>query len=218
MTISIYQINLERDTERVAFLGLDQLAKLYGKTAINGSIYEEVFFGDVEAATLEDVFGIFNLRHPEGYTGRSMSVSDVVEIIGDSEMRGCFFCDTVGFKKVEFTLGKEQLITMFRPEWGLYPKDSRPRIYWGARADIHNGMVKLPLDRQSFTTAPDVEEAEKKKFVTWVGTEAMPQLNQRVNSHDIAHIELSSSDGSYFCLAEGRGNGAFLYIGAYTQE
>lgn len=218
MKISIYQINLEKDTERVAFLGLDQLQKLYGKTAINDSIYDEVFYGDVDAESLEDVFEIFNLRHPEGYTGRSLSVSDVVEIIDGSDKTGCFFCDTVGFQKVQFELGKGPLLTMSRPEWGLYPQDFRPRIYWGARAIITDGVVDLLPDRQSFNTATDVDKAEKDEFVAWVDKQALPYLNQRVKARDTAHIEFASRDDRYFCVAEDRSSGGYLYIGAYTRQ
>ena len=218
MTISIYQINLERDTERVAFLGLDQLARLYGKTAINGSIYDEVFYGDVDAETLEDVFGMFNLRHPEGYTGRSLSVSDVVEIIDGSDKNGCFFCDTVGFQEVQFELGKEPLITMSRPEWGLYPQKFRPRIYWGARAIITSGVVDLLPDRQSFTTHPSVDKDEKAEFVAWLDKQALPYLNQRLKERDTAHVEFASRYNRYLCIAEDRSSGGYLYIGAYTRK
>ena len=69
------------------------------------------------------------------------------EVIDGAEQTGCFFCDTVGFKKVKFELGKEPLITMSRPEWGLYPQNFRPRIYWGARAIITSGVVDLLPDR-----------------------------------------------------------------------
>lgn len=43
---------------------------------INAGSYELVFDGDLPAQTAEDVFRIFNLKHPNGYRGRSMSVSD----------------------------------------------------------------------------------------------------------------------------------------------
>ena len=45
---------------------------------------------------------MFNLDHPKGYKGRSLSVSDVVEIIGADGESTYNFCDTVGFQKVNF--------------------------------------------------------------------------------------------------------------------
>ncbi len=61
------------------------------------SEYELVYDGEIEGSNLEDVFFAFNVNHPEGYTGRSMSVSDIVEINGTY-----YFCDAFGFKKLHF--------------------------------------------------------------------------------------------------------------------
>lgn len=218
MLISIYQINLEKDMERVAFSGLEQLKRLYGKEAIDGSIYEEVFYDEVDAETLEDVFGMFNLNHPEGYKGRSLSVSDIVEVIDGGEHTGSFFCDNVGFKEVAFEHGKRPLITMSRPEWGLYPGNYRPRIYWGARAIISDGGVDLLPDRQSFTANPSVSRDEKDEFTAWLDKQALPFLNQRVKERNTAHVEFKSRDDRYLCIAEDKSSGGYLYIGAYTRK
>ena len=67
------------------------------KEEIKLSEYELVFDGEVEGSDIEDVFFLFNVNHPEGYTGRSMSVSDIVEINGTY-----YFCDAFGFKKLLF--------------------------------------------------------------------------------------------------------------------
>lgn len=51
----------------------------------------------------EDLFMRFNIKRPKGYGGRSMSVSDMVEITSD-EGEGWteyYFCDAVGFKRLE---------------------------------------------------------------------------------------------------------------------
>lgn len=107
---------------------------------------------------------------------------------------------------------------VFRPEWGLYPQGFRPRIFWGARAIITDDTVDLLPDRQSFNTETDVDKDEKDEFVAWVDKQALPYLNQHVKKHDTAHIEFASRDGRYFCVAEDRGSGGYLYIGAYTQN
>lgn len=218
MKIRIYQIDHEKDTERVEFLNLKQLQKLYGSSAINGRIYQEVFCGEVTADTLDDVYGMFNLKPPWGHAGRFMSISDIVEIMDDPERNGYYFCDRVGFPKVDFTPGKGSSIITFRPEWGLYPQDFRPRIFWGARAIITEDTVDLLPDRQSFNTAVDVDKPEISMFLAWANKRALPYLNQLVKKHDTAHIEFASQDGSYFCVAEDRGSGGYLYIGAYTQN
>ena len=103
MNIRIYQINLERDLNRVAFCSHDQLEKYQGSNEIDSKIYDKVYEGAVEASGLEDVYRVFNLEHPPEYRGRSLSVSDIVEVIdgGDAEP-GFHFCDSFGFQKVDF--------------------------------------------------------------------------------------------------------------------
>ena len=103
MKIRIYQVNLGRDEKRVAFMGIDEREHFLESRNIDSSIYDCVFSGDVDCNNLEDVFQKFNIDHPDGYTGRSLSVSDVVEIV-DAETvdKGFYYCDNVGFSKVEF--------------------------------------------------------------------------------------------------------------------
>lgn len=150
MKIKIYQVNMDRDEKRVAFENLDRLESQ--NLPIDSSIYDTVFDGEVDGDTLEDVFRIFNIERPEGYQGRSLSVSDIVEVVEPPRVvgtiettsgpvstyqftdyaayvakqeilrdqdrdfvardcfdrdiytmeRGCYFCDSVGFQKVDF--------------------------------------------------------------------------------------------------------------------
>ena len=103
MNIRIYQVNLGRDEKRVAFQGLDALEHFNGSKELDCGIYDCVFSGEVDCKGLENVFQIFNNDRPEGYKGRSLSVSDVVEIIEAKDVEpGFYFCDYVGFKKVGF--------------------------------------------------------------------------------------------------------------------
>lgn len=103
MQIKIYQIDMERDKNRVAFINFNSLSKFQDTDQINSSIYDCVFSGVVECKSLEDVCRIFNIDLPNGYKGRSLSVSDVIEVIeSDSIKNGFYFCDSVGFKKVNF--------------------------------------------------------------------------------------------------------------------
>lgn len=61
MDIKIYQINLSRDDDRVAFLGLSQLDKFQESSKVNSEIYDKVFEGAVEADTLEGVYQDFTM-------------------------------------------------------------------------------------------------------------------------------------------------------------
>lgn len=101
MDIKIYQINLSRDDDRIVFLGRSQLERFQESAEVNSGIYDKVFEGAVEADTLEGVYQMFNCDCPDGFRGHSLSVSDVVEIVGDKDA-GFYFCDSIGFQRVEF--------------------------------------------------------------------------------------------------------------------
>ena len=91
----IYQINSDKDTERVKFRGFDELE--YIGVKVNPEIYNCVFVGELPETDLEDMFARFNtVGHPD-YIGHSMSVSDV--LVNEN---GAYFCDNIGFKKIEF--------------------------------------------------------------------------------------------------------------------
>ena len=103
MDIKIYQINRTRDVDRIKFLGLDNLKDFRGIQDINSRIYDMVYQGSVEAGDLEDVYRMFNTEHPLDFEGHSLSVSDVVEVVeGPGMSPGFYFCDCIGFQRVEF--------------------------------------------------------------------------------------------------------------------
>ena len=101
--VKIYQINSDRDKNRVIFAGSDYLMKNEPALNIDASIYDEVFSGELDTKEPEKLFAQFNLeRHPL-HRGHSMSVSDVI-VTED----GAFFCDSVGFKRIRFDESKTQ--------------------------------------------------------------------------------------------------------------
>lgn len=103
MDIRIYQINMERDGNRVAFMEYEALPKFQGAQEPNPKIHDKVYDGSVDCSNLEDVYRKFNLDHPAEYRGRSLSVSDIVEVVkADGVEKGFYFCDTVGYKKISF--------------------------------------------------------------------------------------------------------------------
>lgn len=104
MKIKIYMIDIEKDEKRLAFTCFETAARIRGTEEIDASIYDCVFSGEVDCDGLEDVYSMFNGDdRPGEYRGRSLSVSDVVEVL-DSDIikEGFYFCDTFGFKPVEF--------------------------------------------------------------------------------------------------------------------
>lgn len=103
MKINIFQIDGDRDEHEVMFVSYDSIGNFQGTREVQSEIYNKVFNGEVECSTLEDVYKMFNTNHPAGYAGRSLSVSDIVQVWdgGDEEV-GFYYCDSIGFRKVEF--------------------------------------------------------------------------------------------------------------------
>ena len=109
MEIKLYQINMSRDEKGLAFMNYAFVKEHTRTDRIDQRIYDCVFDGEVDCKSLESVFALFNFRHPEGYRGRSLSVSDVVEVIkSDHVPKGQYFCDSIGFKEVMFGPKKEK--------------------------------------------------------------------------------------------------------------
>ena len=113
MKITIYQINMDRDVNRVAFESLEHLSKYQGSSEVDSSLYDRVYAGEVDCTDLEDVYQMFNLNHPKDYLGRSLSVSDIVEVEDSVEVVGIVeqpegeehrFCDFL-----EYTTYQDQL-------------------------------------------------------------------------------------------------------------
>ena len=47
MNIRIYQVNMKRDTNNVAFMRYELLEKLQGSQSVDSKIYDKVFVSDV---------------------------------------------------------------------------------------------------------------------------------------------------------------------------
>ena len=70
--------------------------------------YTMVYDEPLATDDLDEIFYIFNCRHPQNYCGRSMSVSDLVELYDDNESI-YYYCDTTCFipVKIQTPLCKE---------------------------------------------------------------------------------------------------------------
>ena len=103
MKIRIYQINNERDDLNVAFLNLENLQHIQGSKELESRIYDQVYEGKVDCKSLENVYEKFNIDFPSDFHSRSLSVSDVVEVVESDEVKkGFYFCDSIGFERVDF--------------------------------------------------------------------------------------------------------------------
>ena len=105
----VYQLSLSgTKTVPFAFRGIDQLHKA-GYQQPPAADYQLVYDGEIccplvqeEKMVLERIFRLCNDTFPAGYTGHSLSPSDVVELYGE-EGRRYFYCDTNGFVPVQFS-------------------------------------------------------------------------------------------------------------------
>ncbi len=109
MKITIYQIIPELDQDRLMFMPLSYFQKT-GYPSPPAEIYESVFCGETEVATPEEIYRIFNRKDEAdacylekiGFTGHSMSVSDILEIQHSPGESRFYFCDTFGFSQIAF--------------------------------------------------------------------------------------------------------------------
>lgn len=108
MIIAIYQIAMERDVKRLAFQSLEHITSA-SDGRVPAELYDCVFAGEVTVETLEDIFYVFNVAHPSGYKGRSLSVSDVVEISHTSGGIEFYYCEPIGFKRIRFEKDRAKL-------------------------------------------------------------------------------------------------------------
>lgn len=103
MYINIYQIDEVKDENRLSFESYEKAIKTAGK--IDPKIYKKVFSGKVECNNLESVFTLFNLNPPLDHQGHSLSVSDIVEVTekssSDNPSVGFYYCDNIGFKRID---------------------------------------------------------------------------------------------------------------------
>lgn len=106
MFIKLYQINMSRDKARMCFESMEFI-NAYCET-IHPESYDEVFKGIVDCNNLEDVYRMFNADDRPGTDQfRSLSVSDVVAVCDpDTDDERYYFCDSIGFKEIEFDASK----------------------------------------------------------------------------------------------------------------
>lgn len=107
MKIRVYQIDGLIDNEHYLFAPYSIAIK---KGGVKPEIYKLVYDGGIERNSLEGVFEALNcdiaaLEKPEGYKGRSLSMSDIVEVIteGNSSFH---YVDRFGFQKINFNSSK----------------------------------------------------------------------------------------------------------------
>ena len=109
MKITLYQMIPEFDTDRLIFMPLRHIKSAYGDE-FPAHLYESVYSGEFDTERLDYIFYIFNQAFPDDYRGRSMSVSDVVEVIKSPTESVFYYCDlSCGYPEIEFDKQKAML-------------------------------------------------------------------------------------------------------------
>ena len=102
MRIRVYQVDGEKDRLGLKFRDYNTALKKAGR--IDPSIYRTVYDGQADCRGLEDVFMMLNRDPPLSFRGHSMSVSDVAEVVemrDGEEEPGFYYCDSVGFRRLD---------------------------------------------------------------------------------------------------------------------
>lgn len=102
--VRIWQLKPDSDFE-LRFRSYDEILKACGEPSIQN--YEAVYDGELETNDLEAIYTKFNVNHPDGFCGHSLSISDVVELYDDSSSE-FHYVDRIGFKEIEFNSNEQE--------------------------------------------------------------------------------------------------------------
>jgi hypothetical protein len=191
-TFEIYQVKDGDETRDFRFETLERL-KAAGRSVERGN-YEQVCAGTFERGnttateTLNALFEQFNLSLPQSYTGRSMSVSDIV-ILRNEESVAAYYVDHFGFEEIpEFLTdtqdrATEQAVYKYystqRPvDIGTFPKGENSPVQivnFDKREAVENGLFQAwgyleyaapltekQIDDYELKAAPDNPDEQEK--------------------------------------------------------
>ena len=96
--IRIWQLKPGVDI-RIKFIGYDELLERFGEPVPEN--YQAAYDGTLDTNDLEEIYAKFNVEHPEGFTGHSLSMSDVVELYDEAGSE-FHYVDRFGFKQIGF--------------------------------------------------------------------------------------------------------------------
>ena len=102
--VRIWQLKSDSDFD-LRFRSYDEIQNSYGEPGIGN--YEAVYDGELDTNDLEAIYSKFNMDHPVGFKGHSLSISDVVELYDDSGS-AFHYVDRIGFKEIEFGSNEQE--------------------------------------------------------------------------------------------------------------
>lgn len=118
--ITIFQAPFASLIESGAWKRIHSMSFSTDPENVPAEYYLPVFNGEIEASPqpdefrtlsiLERVFQIFNLEHPAGYCGRSLSVGDVIKLEGKY-----YLCRPIGFLECRFASSSDNSASLTPP-------------------------------------------------------------------------------------------------------
>ncbi len=146
---AIYQITDTSRNRRDLFSGTHFL-QMYGRE-VDALGYELIYHRQLNSEkpeTLDDIWLEFNTNHPEGYRGRSVSISDVILMRQNGDIRA-YLVDDVGFKELPYFLQEREkslVVKAMIHDRGVVNENSS-----GIYVEQHEGPWKT-MDMQELNT------------------------------------------------------------------
>ena len=112
---ALYQLNTESKDVPYEFMGMD-FVKNHGME-VTAADYKCVYSGILhDSVSLDELYSIFNQNHPADFKGHSMSVSDVVIVNRDGDMKA-YYVDSFGFADLpDFARQRQEMLGIESPE------------------------------------------------------------------------------------------------------
>jgi hypothetical protein len=95
----IYQLKPDVDI-RMKFIDYDEMVKRFGEP--NPENYDVVYDGQIETNDPGKIFDKFRLERPQGFSGHSPSISDVIELY-DQDGKTFFYVGKSKFPQIDFS-------------------------------------------------------------------------------------------------------------------
>ena len=112
---ALYQLNTESKDVPYEFMGMD-FVKDHGME-VTAADYKCVYSGILhDSVSLDELYSIFNQNHSADFKGHSMSVSDVVIVNRDGDMKA-YYVDSFGFADLpDFVRQRQEMLGIESPE------------------------------------------------------------------------------------------------------
>lgn len=155
MQVCVYQINPDRDINRIRHENLSDLPKYQGSSKVDENLYDRVLRADVDCESLEQLYTLLNTKGHPLHHGGQMKVSDVV--VTD---QGAFYCDRVGFSEIEFDESKAQIpadcMRVLYVEPGKIPYETEiPNSLDGEQQAVQGLIDLVYLDHEAILVCND---------------------------------------------------------------